>query len=216
MPKAIWTKLINRHHNDFLAGHFGIEKTHELLVQKYFWPLLWHDVEAYVKGCDIYLVLKAVRHKPYNNLQSLPIPTHQWKDLSIDFVTGLPISINWKRDSYDSILVIIHWLMNMVHYKPVKTTINTPGLVEVIIAVVIRHHNLPNLIVTDRGSLFTSKFWSLLCYFLNIKRRLSTSFYPQTESQTKRQNSTIKAYLRAFINFEQNNWARLLPMAEFD
>ena len=25
----------------------------------------------------------------------------------------------------------------------------------------------------------------------------------------------MKAYLQAFINFEQNNWARLLPIAEF-
>ena len=79
----------------------------------------------------------------------------------------------------------------------------------------MRHYGLPNSIVTDRGSLFTSKFWSLLCYFFGIKRRLSTTFHPQTNGQTKRQNSTIKAYLRVFVNFEQNDWAQLLPMAEF-
>ena len=37
------------------------------------------------------MALKAVRHKPYDNLQSLPMPTNRWKDLSIDFVTNLPI-----------------------------------------------------------------------------------------------------------------------------
>ncbi len=31
----------------------------------------------------------------------------------------------------------------------------------------------------------------------------------------EKQNSTIEAYLRAFVNWEQDNWARLLPMAEF-
>ena len=69
--------------------------------------------------------------------------------------------------------------------------------------------------MTDRGSLFTSKFWSSLCYFLGVKRRLSTAFHPQTDGQTERQNSTMEAYLRAFVNFEQNDWARLLSMAEF-
>ena len=59
------------------------------------------------------------------------------------------------------------------------------------------------------------KFWSSLCYFLGIKQRLSTAFHPQTDGQTKRQNSTIEAYLQAFVNFEQNDWARLLPMAKF-
>ena len=80
---------------------------------------------------------------------------------------------------------------------------------------VVRHHGLPDSIVSDRGSVFTSKFWSSLCYFLGIKRRLSTAFHPQTDGQTERQNSTMEAYLRAFVNYEQDNWARLLPMAEF-
>ena len=103
----------------------------------------------------------------------------------------------------------------MVHYEPVKINIDVPDLVEVIIHVVIRHHGLHNSIVTNKGYLFTSKLWSLLCYFLGIKRRLFTSFHPQTNGQTERQNSTIEAYLRAFVNFEQNDWARLRPMAKF-
>ena len=133
----------------------------------------------------------------------------------MDFVTGLPILIDWKGDNYDSILVIVNRLTKMVHYKLVKVTINAPGLAEVIINVVVRHHGLPDSIVTDWELLFTSKFWSLLCYFLGIKQRLSTAFYPQTNGQTKRQNSTMEAYLQAFVNFEQNNWAQLLPVAEF-
>ncbi len=133
----------------------------------------------------------------------------------MDFVIGLPISADWKRVSYDSILVIIDRLTKMVHYEPVKVTIDAPGLVEVIINVVVRHYRVPESIVMDRGSLFTSKFWSLLCYFLGIKRKLSTAFHPQTDGQTERQNSTIEAYLRAFVNWEQDNWARLFLMAEF-
>ncbi len=120
----------------------------------------------------------------------------------MDFVIGLPISADWKGDSYDSILVIVDRLTKMVHYEPVKVTIDAPGLAEVIINVVVRYHGVAESIVTDRDSLFISKFWSLLCYFLGIKRKLSTAFYPQTDGQTERQNSTMKAYLRAFVNWE--------------
>ena len=74
---------------------------------------------------------------------------------------------------------------------------------------------MPNSIVSDRGSVFTSKFWSSLCYFLSIKRRLSTAFHPQTNGQTEWQNSTMETYLKALVNYEQDNWARLLLMAEF-
>ena len=122
---------------------------------------------------------------------------------------------DWKGNSYDSILVIVDWLTKIAYYESVKVIIDAPGLAKVIIDVVVRHHGLSDSIVTDQGSLFTSKFWLLLCYFLGIKQRLSTAFHPQTDGQTKRQNSIIEAYFRAFVNFEQNNWARLLSMAEF-
>ena len=106
------------------------------------------------------------------------------------------------EDSYDSIFIIVDPLIKIVYYKPVKVIINASGLAEVIINVVVRHHSLPNLIVTNQKSLFTSKFWSLLCYFLGIKQRLSTSFYLQTDGQTEKQNSIIEADFWAFINFK--------------
>ena len=109
--------------------------------------------------------------------QSLPIPTHCWKNFSMDFVTRLPISTNWKRESYDSILVIINWLIKMMYYEPVKITINVLGLAKVIPDMVVWHHGLSNSIVSDQSSLFISKFWLSLCYFFDIKQRLSTAFY---------------------------------------
>ena len=137
VPEIIQTELISRHHDDPLAGHFGIEKTQELLSRKYYWPTLRRDVEDYVRGCNVCLASKVVRHKPYGDLQSLPILTHHWKDLSMDFVTGLSVLMDWKGDSYDLILVIIDRLTKMVHYKPVKITINALGLAKVIINMVV-------------------------------------------------------------------------------
>ena len=130
-------------------------------------------------------------------------------------MTELPISTNWKGKSYDSILLIVDRLSKIVYYKPMKITINAPGLAKVIIDVMVRHHGLLYFIITDWGSLFTSKFWSSMCYFLGIKRRLSTALHPQTNSQIERHNSAIEAYFRAFVNWKQNDWARLLPMAKF-
>ena len=69
-----------------------VSKNTSFVARKYHWETLLHDLESYVKGCDVYFASKAVRHKPYGNLQPLPVPTHRWKDLSMDFVTGLPIS----------------------------------------------------------------------------------------------------------------------------
>ena len=158
VPKAIWTKLISRHYDDPLAGHFGIDKTKELVGRKYYWPSLRKDVKSYVQGCDVCLALKAVRHNSYGNLQFLSILTHWWKDFSMDFVTGLPLSSDWKGNNYDSILVIVNRFTKIVHYEPVKVTIDALGLAKVILNMVVWHHGLANSIVTNRGSFFTSKF----------------------------------------------------------
>jgi truncated hemoglobin YjbI len=50
---------------------------------------------------------------------------------------------------------------------------------------------------------------------MSTDHRLSTAFHPQTDGQTERQNQTMEQYLRAFCNYEQDNWVELLPLAEF-
>ena len=60
----------------------------------------------------------------------------------------------------------------MIYYKLIKITINNPGLAKVIIDIVVRHYSFSNLIVTNWRSLFILKFWSLLCYFFDIKQKL--------------------------------------------
>ena len=55
----------------------------------------------------------------------------------MDFVTSQHISTNWKRDIYDSILVIMDWLTKTMHYKLIKITINASRLIKVIIDMVI-------------------------------------------------------------------------------
>ena len=96
----------------------------------------------------------------------------------MNFITKLLILIDLKRDSYNSILVIIDWLIKIVYYKPIKIIINAPGLANVILNVVVWQHGLFDPIVSDKSLLFTSKFWSSLYYFLDIKWRLSIALYP--------------------------------------
>lgn len=158
LPEIIRTKLIKKHHDNPLAGYFGFKKTWELVARNYYWPTLQADVEAYVKECDICMASKAVKHKLYKDLELLPVPTYRWKDLFINFISGLPVSTNWKGKIYNSILVIIDRLTKMIYYKPIKVTRNAPILKEVIINMVVRHHSLTDLIISDCGSVFSSNF----------------------------------------------------------
>lgn len=76
IPEIICSELISCHHNDTLTRHFEIDKIQELVAKKYYWPTFHHNVETYMRRCNIYLASKAVHHKSYGNLQLLLILTH--------------------------------------------------------------------------------------------------------------------------------------------
>jgi hypothetical protein len=93
--------------------------------------------------------------------------------------------------------------------------VDSPELAKMFFGEVICKHGVPSNIFTDRGSQFTSRFSNRVCSHLSIDHRLSTSFYPQTDGHTKRQNQTMEQYPRAFATYAQDNWVDLLPLAEF-
>ncbi len=76
IPKIICLKLISMYHNDTFPGHFGIQKTQELIACKYYWLTLQKDVNAYVNYCDNCLASKTVCYKPYRDLQLLYMSTY--------------------------------------------------------------------------------------------------------------------------------------------
>ena len=90
----------------------------------------------------------------------------------MDFVTGLPISTDWKGKSYDLILEVVDRLRKMVYYEPVKMTINAPSLVKVIINFVVWHHGLFDSIITDQGSLFMLNLVLAVLFFKNQEKTL--------------------------------------------
>jgi len=63
--------------------------------------------------------------------------------------------------------------------------------------------------------LFTSDFWRQVTEALGILRNLSTAFHPQTDGQTELANATLEQYIRVYCNYQQNDWEKLLPIAEF-
>jgi transposase InsO family protein len=77
-----------------------------------------------------------------------------------------------------------------------------------------RRHRLPRAIVSDWGKQFVGALWGRVCKLLGITRRLSTAYYPETDGSTERMNQTIETFLYTFVDYDQVNWAGLLPHTE--
>src|SRR5256714_10880649 len=86
------------------------------------------------------------------------------------------------------LFVVIDRLTKMCHLAPCNKTTSAPEFAKMFLHHVIRLHGIPDSIVSDRGSIFTSQFWNALTKSLDLKKRLSTAFHPQTDGQTEKMN----------------------------
>jgi hypothetical protein len=197
-------------HDDPAAGHFGLQKTFELVSRSFYWSGMRQLVKKFVLSCDTCQRNKSPRHKPYGLLQSLPIPETPWSSISMDFIVQLPPS-----NGFTSILVFVDRLTKMAHFVPTHDEVDAAGTVALFLDHVVRAHGLPDDIVSDRGTTFTAQFTRACMEALQVKQNLSTAFHPQTDGQTERTNATLEQYLRCFLNYQQDNWSQLLPLAEF-
>jgi hypothetical protein len=103
----------------------------------------------------------------------------------------------------------------MAHFCPTTTKVTAEDTAQLYLQYVFKHHGLPDDIVSDRGTQFTSRFTARLLDLCKIHSNKSTVFHPQSDGQTERVNQVLEQYLRIFCDYQQDNWHELLPLAEF-
>lgn len=203
--------LVTRNaHDHITAGHPGRRKTIQLVQRHYWWPGMKSFVNSYVETCDVCNRTKTRRHLPFGELKSLPVPPFPWSSISMDLIEFLPSS-----NDMNSILVVVDRLTKMAIFIPTTTSLTAGELAQLYVTHVFSKHGLPNNIISDRGSEFTSSFWKSFTKLLSIDSNFSTAFHPETDGQTERVNQVLEQYLRCYTNYQQTDWCDLLPLAEF-
>ena len=155
--------------------------------------------------------VKAETQRPSGLMQPLSVPQWKWEDISMDFIDGLPRS---KRGN-TSIWVIVDRLTKVAHFIPVKSERTAPKLAQIFIKEVVRLHGIPKTIVSDRDTIFTSKFWRSFQEAMGSELCLSTAYHPQSDGQTEVVNKVLEDMLRACILDFGGNWEDYLHLVEF-
>ncbi len=190
--------------------HVGVAKTIELVSRQFYWNNMYEEIHEYVTSCLKCQANKSSNMLPSELLQSLPIPSRAWEQVTMDLITQLPRC----KSGNDAIIVFVDKLTKMVHYVACKTKITAPQIAHIFYNEIIRLHGVPKSIVSDRDVRFTSMFWKTLWKLMGTKLAMSTAYHPQTDGQTERVNRTLEGMLRAFVNYEQDDWDTYLDSAE--
>jgi hypothetical protein len=215
VPEQQVQQCIQDHHDNPTHGHPGVAKTLQLLRRRFTFPDMRTRVTRYIKQCVACQQNKSSRHPKYGNLLFSTPPVESWEEVTMDFITKLPPSIEAHTGvTHDTILVIVDRLTKYTHFIPCKATLTAEQLGFLVLDRLIRYHGIPKAFVTDRDKLFTSAYWRTLVAQMGIHHKLSSAFHPETDGQTERTNQTLEAYLRHYVNNAQDNWVSLLPMAQ--
>jgi transposase InsO family protein len=207
---SLKTELLKRLHDGKTAGHYGRDKTEDLVSRDFYWPGMKMWISQYVATCDKCQRNRRLRAKPVGELAPLKAETEPYQSITRDHITDLPES----RGS-NAILVIVDRFSKRAHFVPCRKDNDAKVLAQMFLQEWVRLHGFPRQIISDRGTLFTSRFWREFCELSGLEPSYSTAFHPQTDGQTERSNSTLEQYLRTYVNFQQDDWTDLLPMAEF-
>lgn len=212
VPKqaALRAKILHECHDAPMSSHLGTAKTMELVTRYFYWPHMQEDIKQYVQTCSSCQRNKPSHLEPAGLLQPLPVPERPWSDMSMDLITHLPKSLHGN----DCIVVFVDRLTKQFHAVATVTEVSAVELVSIFFREVVRHHGVPSTIVSDRDPRFTAHFWRTVFEMIRTKLAMSTSFHPQTDGQTERDNRTIEDILRSYVNSLQDDWDEYLPFAE--
>ena len=208
------TRLVKHIHESLPGGHAGRSSTYDRISASYYWPRMTDTIARYVKSCHTCKRSKAYKEGKQGLLKPLPIPDRYWQDISIDFITPLPVCTRFGR-RYEHIMVVVDRLSKKKKFIPLDS-LEVEAVVQAFIEWIWREEGFPATIISDRGTQFTAFFWQRLCKRIGTKPKLSTAFHPETDGQTENANAALKQYLRAYVNYNQDNWVDFLPMAEFE
>jgi hypothetical protein len=170
---TLQTKLIAAFHSSPLGGHSGVAATYYKIKKHFAWKGLKQDVESFIKQCETCQHAKHALEHPMRLLQPLPIPEGVLRDLSMDFIKGLP-----KSDGYSVILVVVDRLTKYAHFLPLKHPYTATTIAQVFMDSVVKLHGLPNSILTNRDTIFISHFWKELFKLYKVNLHLIIAYHP--------------------------------------
>jgi hypothetical protein len=204
------SQVLQELHATPLGGHFGRDKTLALARRTVWWPGMTADIEAYIHTCPTCQRVKADHLAPAGLLFPLPVPTRRGGSVSLDFIELPP-----ARSGHDFMQVHIDLLTGRVWLVPTFKTATAEVAARNFVASVFRDVGLPDVLVSDRDTRFTSAFWTGLHAALGSSLIFGSPHHHNTTSKVERVNGVIADVLRSFASDRGDDWPELTPLVEF-
>jgi Integrase zinc binding domain/Chromo (CHRromatin Organisation MOdifier) domain len=197
--------LRESHELPWETTHAGSLKLFHKLAARFYWPRMWVDIVDYIKTCNVCQNIKTNKWGPTGKLCPHTIPLLPFEVVTLDLITGLP-----KLEGYNVVLVIVDKLTKFVQYIPTTSNLKQEGFTKLFIQHIVLRYGHPRQMIVDRDARWSQSFWASVTKHLDLDLLLSTSHYPQTDSQMDKANDTLEVSLHAYTVGNRSSWAQWL------
>ncbi|XP_040070994.1 uncharacterized protein LOC120843638 [Ixodes scapularis] len=192
-------------HDGIMAGHLGVQKTKDRILEEFFWPGITADVKRFVASCDIFqrrIPKGRVTRVP---LGKAPLIETPFKRVAIDIVGPIqPPSKHGNR----YILTLMDYATRYPEAVALPS-IETERVAEALVEIFSRF-GVPNEVLSDRGTNFTSDLMKEVARLLSIRQLYTTPYHPMANGLVEKFNVTLKLMLKRMCAEKPRDWDRYL------
>ena len=156
-------------------GHGSGEKTYQYLKNYYFGPSMRKDAIHYYNQCDTCQYTMFSIQASYGLAKPLPIPMRLFTHLSIDFLE-LPPKITEEGKIFNAMWTIVDQFSGYVRITPINKFYVALEIIEILTSTIYPEWGLPDDIVSDMDTQFTSKPFKTWCKYHNINQSIRTAY----------------------------------------
>ena len=199
LPKQCRSLVLRLAHDVPLAGHPGVAKTKDRVLQRYYWPGVFRDIAEYCRTCEV--CQRSQTRKPARApLVSMPLIHKPFQRIAMDLIGPLPKSKKGNR----FILTICDYATRYPEAIPLPST-EAPRIVKELVLLFSRV-GVPEEVLTDQGPNFMSALLSEVYRALQIRRIRTTPYHPQTDGLVECFNGTLKSMIKKFTSWNKQDW----------
>ena len=201
IPKAYRVEILSMAHETPLAGHLGVNKTYQKILNHFYWPNLKKDVAEFCRSCNTcQIVGKPNQSIPKAPLQPIPAFEEPFSRIIIDCVGPLPRT----RSGNQYLLTIMCASTRFPEAIPLRN-IKTKSIVKALTKF-FSLFGLPKSIQSDQGSNFMSGVFQQVIPELGIKQYNSSAYHPESQGSLERFHQTYKNMIRTYCFDTEKDW----------
>ncbi|XP_011859870.1 PREDICTED: uncharacterized protein LOC105557283 [Vollenhovia emeryi] len=202
-------QTLYEYHDAPLGGHQGVARTLHRIKLRHHWHGLNKDVESYVAKCE-FCQKNKLRHKTKMPLVITDTPTRPFEKCALDIVGPLTITATGNKYA-------LTFQDNLTKFSKAIPLENQEAntVAKAFVTKIILEHGIPEKVLTDQGTNFTSEIFKNTCKLLKIHKIQTTAYHPESNGALERSHRTLAEYLRHYISTDQTDWDEWLPYVMF-